>query len=297
MSPTVVAMTQWSQSAYRHGDYIAKYAVFPKGEAQKKLVNTYIKDSDPINVISQEVRNFHLNNKVTYSFCAQLCENLEECPVEDIGVTWDEKKYPFVEIATLEFDPQDSWYVLHRPSPNPLLCLRLHLTFSQKAPRVPRLVGRPNHRKLVARPQGPHAPRQHQPRAPRRLRRVAQAAPAHERLQELRRAVQPRRGAGAHRAAAADAALPERHEEHGGCVSGPRVVRCCMNSGWVWCLARRVKGGLDGVESYACQSSANESLINTSSFAICFVTKDALAHDLRLLPRDPVREHPAPAAS
>jgi hypothetical protein len=102
-------MKEWSQSAYRHGDYVAKYGVFPLGEEQKKIENEFIADDAPINILSQHARNFHMNHKVTYSFCAQLLQNLDEQPVEDIGVEWDEKKYPFEEIAHLEFEPQDSW--------------------------------------------------------------------------------------------------------------------------------------------------------------------------------------------
>jgi hypothetical protein len=105
----MVAMPEYSQSAYRHGEYVAKYGVFPLGEKQKALEKTLITDSDPINVLSQHARAFHMANKVTYSFCAQLLQNLEEQPVDDIGVEWDEKKYPFEQIATLEFEPQDSW--------------------------------------------------------------------------------------------------------------------------------------------------------------------------------------------
>jgi len=105
----MVAMPEYSQSAYRHGDYVAKYGVFPTGDAQKKAEKDYIKDDDPINVISQHTRKFHMANKVTYSFCAQMLQDLKEQPVEDIGVEWDEKKYPFEQIATIEFEPQDSW--------------------------------------------------------------------------------------------------------------------------------------------------------------------------------------------
>ncbi|EME41957.1 hypothetical protein DOTSEDRAFT_54448 [Dothistroma septosporum NZE10] len=105
----LVAMKEWSQSAYRYGDYVAKFGVFPKGEAQKKIEKEYLKDDDPINILSQHARAFHQNHKVTYSFCVQLLENLDDQPVEDIGVEWDEKKYPFHEVAELEFDPQDSW--------------------------------------------------------------------------------------------------------------------------------------------------------------------------------------------
>ena len=102
-------MPEYSQSAYRFGDYVAKFGVFPLGEEQKKLEKSYIKDDAPMNILSQGARDFHMKNKVTYSFCAQLLKNLDEQPVDDLGVEWDAKKYPFEQIATLEFEPQDSW--------------------------------------------------------------------------------------------------------------------------------------------------------------------------------------------
>ncbi|OQO01628.1 hypothetical protein B0A48_12664 [Cryoendolithus antarcticus] len=105
----MVAMKQWSQSAYRHGDYVAKYGVFPLASEQVSLEKTIIKEDDPINILSQHTRDFHMRHKVTYSFCAQLLQSLDEQPVDDIGIEWDEKKYPMEQIATLEFEPQDSW--------------------------------------------------------------------------------------------------------------------------------------------------------------------------------------------
>lgn len=102
-------MPEYSQSAYRHGKNVAKYGVFPLGSEQKAAESQVIPDEAPINIISQELRNFHLNHKVTYSFCAQMLQNLEEQPVDDIGIEWDAKKYPFEQIATIEFEPQDSW--------------------------------------------------------------------------------------------------------------------------------------------------------------------------------------------
>jgi len=102
-------MPQYSQSAYRFGDYVAKFGVFPLGEKQKELEKEVIPDDAPINILSQGARDFHMKNKVTYTFCAQLLQNLEDQPVDDLGVEWDPKKYPFEQIATLEFEPQDSW--------------------------------------------------------------------------------------------------------------------------------------------------------------------------------------------
>ncbi|KAF2770807.1 hypothetical protein EJ03DRAFT_373389 [Teratosphaeria nubilosa] len=106
----VVAMPQYSQSAYRHGDYVAKYGVFPFTDKQTALATGHdVKPDDPINCLSQFTRDYHMNNKVKYSFCAQMLQDLAEQPVDDIGVEWDPEKYPFEQLATLEFEPQDSW--------------------------------------------------------------------------------------------------------------------------------------------------------------------------------------------
>jgi len=105
----MAAMPQYSQSAYRYGDYVAKLGLFPKSEAQEKLKSWSIKESDPINILSTTLQDLHEKETVTYSLCVQLLQNLEEQPVEDIGVEWDSKKYPFEEVATVEFKPQDSF--------------------------------------------------------------------------------------------------------------------------------------------------------------------------------------------
>jgi hypothetical protein len=102
-------MPEYSQSAYRHGPYVAKYGVFPLSQPQRDLIDTELPESAPINAISQNLRTFHLAHKVTYTFCAQLLQDLTEQPVDDIGIEWDPKKYPFEQLATLEFEPQDSW--------------------------------------------------------------------------------------------------------------------------------------------------------------------------------------------
>lgn len=102
-------MPQWSQSAYRHGDNVAKYGVFPLGKEQLEIQKDHVKEDDPINILSQHTRDFHMRHKVSYKFCAQMLQNLDEQPVDDIGIEWDEKKYPMEHVATLEFDPQDSW--------------------------------------------------------------------------------------------------------------------------------------------------------------------------------------------
>ena len=103
------SMPQYSQGAYRYGDYVAKFGVFPTGEEQLKLKNIEIKETDPVTILSDSLKRFHAEHTATYSFQVQLLENLKDQPVEDIGIEWDDKKYPFVEVAKLEFEPQDSF--------------------------------------------------------------------------------------------------------------------------------------------------------------------------------------------
>ncbi|CZR70117.1 uncharacterized protein PAC_20018 [Phialocephala subalpina] len=86
LTSAVVAMPEYSQSAYRFGDYVAKFGVFPLGSEQKKLEKYSIPDDAPINILSQHAHDFHMKHKVTYSFCAQLLQNLDEQPVDDLGV-------------------------------------------------------------------------------------------------------------------------------------------------------------------------------------------------------------------
>lgn len=101
-------MSQYSQGAYRYGDHVAKFALFPTSKAQQALTSTLIQPTDPIDILSQNLRTFHAAHSAMYSFRVQLLQNLAEQSVEDLGVAWDEDKYPFVEVATLEFAPQES---------------------------------------------------------------------------------------------------------------------------------------------------------------------------------------------
>ena len=102
-------MPQWSQGAYRYGSYVFKYGLFPTGTEQLKLKDTLILDTDPVTILSDSLQAFHKEHVATFSFRVQLLENLADQPVEDLGLEWDETKYPFVEVATIEIPKQDSF--------------------------------------------------------------------------------------------------------------------------------------------------------------------------------------------
>ena len=83
-------------------------AVVPVGEEQRKLKNWSVKPDDPADILSTTLADFHKNHKAIYSVQVQLLQNLKDQPVEDIGIEWPADKYPFEEVATMEFEPQVS---------------------------------------------------------------------------------------------------------------------------------------------------------------------------------------------
>lgn len=153
-------MPEYSQSAYRFGDYVTQFGVFPLGGDQKKLEHKVISDDAPINILSQLCRDYHMKHKVTYPFCAQLLKNLDKQPVNDLGVEWDAKKYPFEQVATLEFEPQDSWIPEFRVRWDDRITV--NLWHGLKA----------------------HQPQEHQSDEASRVCRVAQAEAADQRVQD-----------------------------------------------------------------------------------------------------------------
>ena len=83
-----------SQVAYRFGDYVMKYCLVPSSETQKKLYDELIKPEDGSDILHRWLQNFHNEYDAEYLFQVQLCENLEDQPVEYVGKVWDPEKYP-----------------------------------------------------------------------------------------------------------------------------------------------------------------------------------------------------------
>ena len=100
----------YSQSAYRFGDYVAKYCLVPSSETQQKLSNETVKpDEHESNILSQWLLNFYANHDAEYLWQFQLLENIEDQPIEYAGVAWDPEKYPWQTVAKLVIPKQDSF--------------------------------------------------------------------------------------------------------------------------------------------------------------------------------------------
>ncbi len=82
----------------------------PSSETQRKLYEETVKpDSHPDHILSDWLQEFHKNHEAEYLLQFQLLENIEEQPVEDVGVAWNPDKYPWQTVAKIVIPKQNSF--------------------------------------------------------------------------------------------------------------------------------------------------------------------------------------------
>ena len=101
--------TYYSQTPYRFGDYIAKFALVPVSTVLKDLADATIDASGRPDAIRENVREGLIEEGGTWEFRVQLCTDAKAMPIEDSTVVWDEKESPFRTVATLNVPPQIAW--------------------------------------------------------------------------------------------------------------------------------------------------------------------------------------------
>jgi len=94
-----LSYVMYSQSAFRYGDYVAKYALFPTTQTQKELESFQITDTSDREQHSMWLKDYFENHDAEFDFRVQLLENLDEQSVEDCSQEWDQDKYPFQTVA------------------------------------------------------------------------------------------------------------------------------------------------------------------------------------------------------
>jgi hypothetical protein len=98
-----MSYTMYSQSAYRYGDYVVKYALFPTAKVQQVLAEkAKITDDSDMDQHSKWPQEYFQQNDAKFDFRVQLCRNLNEQSVEDCSKIWDEEKYPFETVAKVK---------------------------------------------------------------------------------------------------------------------------------------------------------------------------------------------------
>lgn len=101
--------TYYSQTPFRYGDHIAKFSLVPVSAVIRDLEDATIDASGRPDAIRENVREGLIEQGGTWEFRVQLCTDLEAMPIEDATVVWDEKKSPYVTVATLDVPPQVAW--------------------------------------------------------------------------------------------------------------------------------------------------------------------------------------------
>ncbi len=103
----LLAHSYYSQSAFRYGDYVCKYALMPNTEAQRALAARPVTDDDRPDVLSEWLAEFLADNDAGFDFCIQLLTDPEAMPIEDASVEWDVGKSAWRRVGTLSLPAQN----------------------------------------------------------------------------------------------------------------------------------------------------------------------------------------------
>ena len=101
-----VSYVMYSQSAYRWGDYVAKYALFPTSKIQQELESQKIDENSDPDQHTLWLQRYFEDHDAEYDLRVQLCCDLDEQSVENTQMQWDEEKYPFGTVAKVVFPKQ-----------------------------------------------------------------------------------------------------------------------------------------------------------------------------------------------
>lgn len=101
--------TYYSQTPFRYGAHIAKFALFPVSKPLTDLTGETIDASGRPDAIRTAVSEGLISHGGTWELRVQLNTDLETMPVENPTVQWNEKESAFVTVATLEVPPQHGW--------------------------------------------------------------------------------------------------------------------------------------------------------------------------------------------
>lgn len=101
--------TYFSTVPFRYGDHVAKFRLRPLSPSLMALTGRIIDTSGRPDGLRETIREDAAGLTGEWAFEVQLARDIANQPIEDASVEWDEAQAPFVQVATLRIEPQDSW--------------------------------------------------------------------------------------------------------------------------------------------------------------------------------------------
>lgn len=109
-----LAVTHYSQGAFRYGEHVAKFALAPVGAAQLAQAERQVPDDAAPGVLKDWVAEHFATHGASYELRVQLCTDLQRMPIEDASVEWLQELSPYRVVARLELPVQDSFSAARR---------------------------------------------------------------------------------------------------------------------------------------------------------------------------------------
>lgn len=99
----------FSQTPFLYGDYVAKFSLQPSSANLRELTDAPLDVTGRPNGIRDDLVDYFRAHGGEWEFKVQLRTNADTMPIEDASVVWPEEESPFVTVARLTVEPQDSW--------------------------------------------------------------------------------------------------------------------------------------------------------------------------------------------
>ncbi len=101
--------TYFSATPFRHGAFVAKYQVVPVSRDLTALTDTVIDTGGRPDAIREDMQASSATVRGEWDVRVQLLRDPDAQPIEDAAMVWPEDVSPFITVATLRTEPQDSW--------------------------------------------------------------------------------------------------------------------------------------------------------------------------------------------
>ncbi|MBC7735825.1 MAG: catalase family protein [Candidatus Saccharibacteria bacterium] len=104
-----LGQTYYSQTAFRYGAYVAKFAVVPVSASLTGHTEEEIDASGEPDAIRAAMNRDVSQAPMEWEFCVQLLRDEATMPVEDATVVWGEEMSPLIPVARIRAAPQAAW--------------------------------------------------------------------------------------------------------------------------------------------------------------------------------------------